>query len=288
MARKKLAFTLPELLVVLAIILVLASLLFPVFRMARASAHRIACVSNFRQVHLATSLYVTDWDDRMMPVNHQPAAAPNSTNDRTWVQLTLPYARSFSIFTCPSDSGERPSAETTFDQDLVPGDIYSKYYTASRRVNTGYNFMYLAPVYQAPNGEYISEPRPMSMVSEPSQTLLFVDSLWSRRADGTPYGGGSWLVVPPCRFAMQNGVKTDTFSLHGARAYAPNFGWADDKDSPYVYGAAWPWHEGRVNMIRLDGSVRSIPADELSAGCEVRERWEGVIQDRINYIWDLN
>lgn len=290
MARNKLAFTLPELLVVLAIIVVLASLLFPVFRYAKASAKRVACISNYKQVHLATSLYVTDWDDRMMPVNHQPAAPPNSTNDRTWVQLTLPYARSFAIYNCPSDYGTRPSAETTFDQDLVPGDTYSKYYSASLRVNSGYNFMYLAPVYRAVTGEWVSDPRFMSMITEPSRTLLFVDTVFGRTADGAPYGGGSWLVVPPCRFAIKNGVKEDTFFLSkGTQVYTPAIGWAvENKESRYVYGSAWPWHEGRVNLARVDGSVRSVSAEELSAGCDVQEKWQGVIRNPDLYIWDLD
>ena len=139
MANKKLAFTLPELLVVVAIITVLAGMLFPVFSYAKSTAYKANCLSNFKQIQLATVLYVTDWDDRMMPVNHQPSAPANSQNDRTWVQLTLPYAESFRIFNCPSDYGVRPPAETTFDQDLVPGDTYSKYYSASQRVNAGYN-----------------------------------------------------------------------------------------------------------------------------------------------------
>ena len=288
MARKNFAFTLPELLVVLAIVSILASLLLPVFRYAKDSAQRVGCLSNFKQLHLATTLYVTDWDDRMMPVNHQPAAPANSANDRTWVQLTLPYAKSFAIYNCPSDNGQHPSAETTFDQDLVPGDTYSKYYSASLRVNAGYNFLYLAPVYQTPDGKWLSDPRPMSMVSEPSKTLLFVDSVWGRTENGTPYGGGSWLVVPPCRYTSRNGRIQDSFSLGGARIYTPTQGWESNQDSPYVYGAAWPWHEGRMNLIRLDGSASSMGAEHLSQGCDVRERWEGVILDSANYIWDLN
>ncbi len=288
MTRKKLAFTLPELLIVLAIITILAGLLFPVFRMARASAKRTACLSNFKQLHVATSLYVADWDDRMMPVNPQPAAPANSSNDRTWVQLTLPYARSFSIFNCPSDYGSRPSTESSFDQDLVPGDAYSKYYSASLRVNSGYNFVYLAPVYQAASGAWISDPKSGSALSEPSKTLLFVDTVWGRTENGTPFGGGSWLVVPPCRFTIENGIKRDTFSVApGAEVFAPSEGWTNDQDSPFVYGSAWPWHDGRVNLIRLDGSASSIPAGSLSAGCDVQEKWQGVIRDPDKYIWSI-
>lgn len=288
MTRNKLAFTLPELLVVLAIVTILASVLFPVFRYAKASAYRVTCLSNFKQLHLATQSYVIDWDDRMMPVNHQPSAPANSSNDRTWVQLTLPYAKAFSIYNCPSDTGERPAAETTFDQDLVPGDTYSKYYSASLRVNAGYNYAYLAPVFRTAMGTWMADPRSTTAVSEPSRTLLFVDSVYGRTESGQPFGGGSWLVVPPCRFEYRNGSRTDTFALSpGSTLYSPTAGWETSKESPYIYGSAWPWHDGRMNLVRMDGSAASISTEALSAGCDVRENWQGAIRDASQYMWDL-
>lgn len=57
------AFTLVELLVVVAIVAVLAAFLFPVFAQAKASARRVQCLSNVRQVGLANQLYAGDSDD---------------------------------------------------------------------------------------------------------------------------------------------------------------------------------------------------------------------------------
>ncbi len=54
------AFSLVELLVVIAIIALLAALLLPALTRSKASAWRADCVSNLRQVGLATQLY---WDD---------------------------------------------------------------------------------------------------------------------------------------------------------------------------------------------------------------------------------
>jgi len=288
-ARNKRAFTLTELLVVFAITAVLASVLFPVFKLAKASAYKANCISNFKQLQIVTNLYVADWDDRMMPVNHQPSAPANSSNDRTWVQLTLPYASSFSIYNCPSDYGVRPSAETSFDQDLIPGDTYSKYYSASLRVNAGYNYAYLAPVYRTFTGNWMADPRSQTNIAEPSRTLLFVDSVYGRTASGQPFGGGSWLVVPPCRFEVRNGQTIDSFLIGmGSSMYTPTMGWDRDKDSPYVYGSAWPWHSSKMNIIRVDGSAAAISAEALAAGCNVRENWRGTISDASIYMWDLN
>jgi prepilin-type N-terminal cleavage/methylation domain-containing protein/prepilin-type processing-associated H-X9-DG protein len=56
-------FTLIELLVVVALIVIIAGILFPVFRQARQATHRVRCLSNLRQLSLAHRMYVQDHDD---------------------------------------------------------------------------------------------------------------------------------------------------------------------------------------------------------------------------------
>jgi prepilin-type N-terminal cleavage/methylation domain-containing protein/prepilin-type processing-associated H-X9-DG protein len=54
------AFTLVELLIVIAILAILAAILLPTFGNAKLSARRITCVNNLRQLGLASQMY---WDD---------------------------------------------------------------------------------------------------------------------------------------------------------------------------------------------------------------------------------
>ena len=56
--RKKQAFTLVELLVVISIIALLLAILMPALQKAREQARTVACRSNVRQIGLAMNAYV--------------------------------------------------------------------------------------------------------------------------------------------------------------------------------------------------------------------------------------
>lgn len=282
------AFTLLEVLTVTAIMAVLALVLFPVFTAARQAAKRSHCVSNFHQVTLATNLYLIDYDDRFMPAAHSPMALHDAKQDRTWVQTLLPYTRSFAPFQCPADHGVRPRPEGVFDQDLSPTDTYERFYEASMRSDIGFNYLYLSPVVKD-GDEWQAEPKFISQVETHTQTILFSDSVWARNERGLPYGGGNYLIVPPCRFEQVGTSRLDTFQTSRGRAqfFTVTEGWQEEPSSAYVFGGAWPWHAGRMNVARVDGSVTTLTPTQLSAGCDVRDSWQGLIEDSGAYVWDL-
>lgn len=82
-------FTLVEIIVVLAIIGILASLIFPAFARARLDARRATSTSNLRQCWLALRMYCDDYGgDRAMPTGEVAAKvlakAPTCDPNDTW------------------------------------------------------------------------------------------------------------------------------------------------------------------------------------------------------------
>jgi prepilin-type N-terminal cleavage/methylation domain-containing protein len=62
--HRKRGFTLIELLVVVAILSILAAILFPIFAQAKLAAKKAACLSNFKQIGYAMVMYASDNDGR--------------------------------------------------------------------------------------------------------------------------------------------------------------------------------------------------------------------------------
>jgi len=119
---KSTGFTLIELLVVIAIIAILAAILFPVFSQAKAAAKSIACLSNSKEIGLATQIYVGDYDscypqskstDSNPQVDDYDGSIENPDNGSVFAKI-LPYTGhggstaedvlyQQQLFACPSD-----------------------------------------------------------------------------------------------------------------------------------------------------------------------------------------
>jgi len=110
-------FTLIEILVVIAIVAILAAILFPVFSRARAKARQAACASNLKQLATALEMYTQDYDETL-------PGAPNGNGGGSayggWIWYAnfgvpgpgyfdvvrgalYPYTRNAQVYVCPDD-----------------------------------------------------------------------------------------------------------------------------------------------------------------------------------------
>ncbi|SRR5258706_2600793 len=103
MRRTRTAFTLVELLVVIAIIAILAALLLPALSMAKESARRSQCGSNLRQIILAAVLYAGDYEERFpaQPGDGWPLRAVGG-DGRDYYDLLMSYVSDSRVWLCPS------------------------------------------------------------------------------------------------------------------------------------------------------------------------------------------
>ena len=135
---KKSGFTLIELLVVIAIIAILAAILFPVFARAREAARKTSCLSNLKQIALATQMYAQDYDETYVDSRvstdvqdgpgcsalalpnggylgalhiqcfgvrlYYPGTATTTKQVAGYPLRLMPYIKNVNIFVCPSDN----------------------------------------------------------------------------------------------------------------------------------------------------------------------------------------
>ena len=128
--RRPSGFTLIELLIVIAIIAVLAGILFPVFAKARASARESTALSNLKQIGAALSMYAADYDE------HLPDRWPIwlgyrefywRVEDGDLPSLLKAYIRNTEVWYSPEDRlSNRGPTSFTVNGELAPGWPLSK------------------------------------------------------------------------------------------------------------------------------------------------------------------
>lgn len=105
------AFTLIELLTVIAIIGILAAIIIPTVGRVRESARASQCVSNLRQINLAVQLYVGDNKGFLPPSARAPLPNEGISGSVLWTKAIAPYlplqgnradSREHEIFVCPA------------------------------------------------------------------------------------------------------------------------------------------------------------------------------------------
>lgn len=164
------AFTLIEMLVVVAIVMILAALLFPVTQQMIAASKRSACMSNLRGIGGALQLFVSEHDGKIMSrrmVSVNPTNGVEVTDwiwhrrliDLGYVEANTPNKVDSSLFYCPSG---RPSGPR--DTRLVSNPQALQFRYGMR--------------YWGVPGQPLRDDRllPMAVITNLSRFFLVVDS----------------------------------------------------------------------------------------------------------------
>ena len=146
-------FTLIELLVVIAIIAILAAILFPVFARARGKARQASCLSNVRQLSLATEMYIQDYDEVLIPSAHRPPSGQPAASAPIWPAFVAPYVRNQQLFVCSDARSRGWHVETWGERGRLPYGLNRD--TEDRTYNL---------------------PYPLAVFGEPAQTIWIADS----------------------------------------------------------------------------------------------------------------
>jgi prepilin-type N-terminal cleavage/methylation domain-containing protein len=184
-------FTLVELLVVVAIIALLAGVMFPVFATARATARNNGCVSNLRQLGLAIQCYAHDYDD-LFPYGIDFADKYNASRwehpfipdarqrveilakeDRLLPEVMKSYVTNRLLWRCPADVGLR---FTDFSHLIAGFDTGDK--TAFEAFGMSYGY----------RTELALLEKPITSLRKPSEVNVLSDSAgyWHTRYHRQP------------------------------------------------------------------------------------------------------
>ncbi len=235
--KNRSGFTLIELLVVIAIIAILAAILFPVFASAREKARQTSCSSNLKQLGLAFTQYVQDYDETM------PATVYSVPQG--WACRIYPYVKATKVFSCPDDP------TTTAVASAVPVSYATN--VNARLGTTGNPAVSLA--------KYTS----------PSLTVLLyeIQGCPVNVSDPTEGTGATWSTAPASGYLSPSG--------YGNQGYPSSSKWGGGQGTTYdVIGpdpggtagleAEIAVHTQGSNFLAADSHVKWIRATLVSPG----------------------
>jgi prepilin-type N-terminal cleavage/methylation domain-containing protein/prepilin-type processing-associated H-X9-DG protein len=274
------AFSLIELLLVIAIIAILIALLVPAVQKVRAAAASAHCLNNLKQIGLAAHGYY-DVHRRFPTIGGPPTPAEWNRHDRGWMYEILDYLEEGAIakegpgdnprvtaavvpaFICTADP--RDNAGGTWDPNAEHPRVTQSFALTSYLAVLGKNNLFpnTAP---SPPDDYTNGflawdfgRRKEDITDGLSYTLLAgerppsADQFWGWWAS-YDFDNSLWAITVSPRYVYQdtNGDGSGT-PCHGLYPFSQG-----DLNNYCDVNHFWSFHEGGGNWLLCDGSVRFL------------------------------
>jgi prepilin-type N-terminal cleavage/methylation domain-containing protein len=271
--KNNVGFTLIELLIVIAIIGILAALLFPVFANVRKKSLETVCISNARQMGLGLYEYIQDNDEQLMTRSDNDAGDtisanvdPNPADFQSWFDWVQPYVKSYDVQKCPAFGGPYPIENNgrSSSHQVVKRYIKCTYLISSNII-----------------GNLNKPSNNLAAISSPAETILIAESP-SGATSFAEVGTGllncdgptaqDYLLSPgyTTDAAGNNGVANGPGSMHFVNAIQTATAPACPGPTPPI--SAW------VTCIAVDGHAKSVLLNNADSGDTTRDA-NGLVHD---------
>lgn len=276
------AFTIIELLTVIAIIAIFAAVMFPVYAQAKQSAKGSASLTNLRNIVEANMLYTNDFDDiAVMDEVWGDATAPiwygrPGTEYIQWAYSTLPYSKNAEIFQDPLTHHLPAKQDPNLDFTYRP--------------QYGYNYTLFSPVCDSTVKPWLRCPISRTTLANPAETVMFATKFSIAGWAGIWYGvstlttdGG--IDPPDC-----NSGHTICFSGWGAGSAFETFGMRDEIEGSRTGGLSLR-KSGHGLVAFADGHATSLMPARIASGTNWSRTLASSrlkVNDPSKYMWDAD
>lgn len=193
-------FTLIELLIVIAIIAILAAILFPVFATAREKGRQTACLNNEKQMATAMLMYTQDADETL------PQCNLGGGGGISWDTEIAPYVKMGVQNSAPGSNYNYNAVLGNSEPWAVCPDDSLTHMQGSSIVSPIRSYAMIQQVQSGGVGWRGSSGQALSQIPVPDRTLMLVEYYWFQNIAG-------WWNWTHCDCpAMQYGDNSGTYT----------------------------------------------------------------------------